>query len=209
MHALYGNTLPWDTVAPHGDVDARLLLVGSSDDFNMLVGLPFVPGVWSMSRRRRNKAMHALHGNGGPPWQTVGRPLGEARLLQDQHPVSKLRGAGWQIPAEVPDTYLLRVYDTRLAPEWLQTLSHELCGGPEAGYIVGGDFLSRPYVEDSVALHPTELRRWGPEGQAAYRLIIPPRPHVAAWAQRCVSQMQIEAPDTVCTMYMVVPREQI
>ena len=105
MHALNGKALAWvavdaaDMLVPHCDVDARLLLVSSSDDINMLVGLLFVAGVWALSRRRRNKAMHALHGNGGPPWQTVGRPLGEARLLQDQHPVSKLRGAGCQIPA--------------------------------------------------------------------------------------------------------------
>jgi hypothetical protein len=193
---LVGSSVAVDMLVSHCDVEARLLLVGSSVAVDMLgccheAGTPLplagkrddvvmLAAAWAQSRRQRNRAMHAFHGNGGPPWQRVGRTAGEARLLQELNPVSKLRAAGWRIAEEVPDSYLLRVYDTRIDPQWLQTLSQELCGGPETGYIVGGDFLSRPHIEDSIALHPTEFRRWGPDGDTPYRLVVPPRPHVAA-----------------------------
>jgi hypothetical protein len=106
--------------------------------------------------------------------------------------------------------YLLRVYDVRIDPDWLRTLAEEVCGGPSMdAYFVGGDFLTQPYVEDSVALHPTDLRRWGPDVDTPYRLIVPPRAHVAAWAQRCVTQLPMEAVGTVCMMCAVVPRTQL
>ena len=153
--------------------------------------------------------MHALHGNTTPPWQTSQRVSGEARLLQEPHPVGKLRAAGWRIPLEVADTTLLRVYDTRLQREWMLALALEVCGGREMPtYVVGGDFLTRPHVEDAAALHPTELRPWGPGGATPYRVVVPPRPHVAAWAQRCAAQMRVEAPGTEMLLCMVVPREQ-
>ena len=129
-------------------------------------------------------------------------------MLQDPHPVGKLRAAGWTVPAEVPDSYLLRVYDTRIDPQWLQGLAQELSGPGLATFVVGGDFLTRPRVEDAVALHPTDLRRWGPEGDAPCCLVVPPRPHLASWAQRCVAQMRMEAPDTTMLLCAVVPREQ-
>ena len=154
--------------------------------------------------------MHAAHGNGGPPWQPAGRPPGEARLLQDLHPVGKLRAAGWRVLADVPDTYMLRVYDTRIETRWLAGLAQELIGNSApATYVIGGDFLSQPALEDGAALHPTDLRRWGPAGEDAYCLLVPPRPHVAVWAQRCVSQMRVEAAGAVCLLCAVVPRDQV
>jgi hypothetical protein len=136
---LVGSSVAIDMLVSHCDVEARLLLVGSSVAVDMLgccheAGTPLplagkrddvvmLAAAWAQSRRQRNRAMHALHGNGGPPWQRVGRTTGEARLLQELHPVSKLRAAGWRIAEEVPDSYLLRVYDTRIDPQWLQTLS--------------------------------------------------------------------------------------
>ena len=70
--------------------------------------------MWAVGRRLRNKLMHMLHGNGGPPWQRAGRDPREGRALQDLQPVGKLRAAGWRIPESVADCYLLRVYDTRI-----------------------------------------------------------------------------------------------
>ena len=153
---------------------------------------------WAISRRCRNRAMHAAHGNGGPPWQPAGRPPGEARLLQDLHPWGKLRAAGWRVLADVPDIYMLRLYDTRIETRWLAGLAQELIGNSAPStYVIGGDFLSQPALEDGAALHPTDLRRWGPAGEDAYCLLVPPRPHVAVWAQRCVSQMRVEAAGTI------------
>ena len=167
-----------------------------------------VAALWAMSRRRRNKLMHMLNGNTAP-WARVGRPPGEARLLQELQPVGKLRAAGWTIPPEVGDGYQLRVYDERIWPDWLQGLAAEVGGGPGLpSYMVGGDFLTQPHLEDAAALHPTELRRWGPGGDAPYRLVVPPRPHVAAWVQRCAAQMRMEAPGTVLLMCALVPRDQ-
>ena len=153
--------------------------------------------------------MHMLHGNGGPPWQTVGRVVGEGRLLQDLHPVGKLRAAGWRIPSEVDDKYRLRVYDTRPDLPWLQEVAAEAAGGRQLPvYVVGGDFLTRPHLEDQDALNPLEVRRWGPPGEAPYRLLIPPRPHMAEWAKRCVVQMKLEAPGTELVWCAVAPRDR-
>ena len=96
-------------------------------------------------------------------------------MLQDPHPVGKLRAAGWTIPSEVGDEYLLRVYDTRIRRDWLVSLAAEVGGGRDLPtVVVGGDFMTKPHVEDGVALHPTEFRRWGPAGDAPYRLVVPP-----------------------------------
>ena len=153
--------------------------------------------------------MHMLHGNGGPPWQRAGRVAGEGRLLQELHPVGKLRSAGWQLPAEVDDAYLLRVYDTRPDEAWLKEVAAEAAGGRQLPtLVVGGDFLTHPHLEDAAALHPTEMRRWGPPGEAPYRLLVPPRPHQAAWAQRCAAQMKMEAPGTELMWCAVVPRDR-
>ena len=93
--------------------------------------------------------------------------------------------------------------------QWLAEVSTELCGGqPLETVVVGGDYLTRPALEDAVALHPTELRRWGPPGDDPYRIVVPPRPHQAVWAKRCVVQMQLEGPGTELVWYLVVPRDQ-
>ena len=73
--------------------------------------------------------MHSLHGNGGPPWQRVGRSPGEGRMLQELNTVGKLRSLDWKVPNGVADDYRLRVYDTRLEHEWLQLLAAEVGGG--------------------------------------------------------------------------------
>ena len=82
-------------------------------------------------------------------------------------------------------------------------------GGPQLPwYVVGGDFLTRPHKEDAEALHPTDLRRWGPEGDVPYRLVVPPRAHLAAWAQRCAGQMKMEAAGSVLVWCAMVARDQ-
>ena len=159
--------------------------------------------------------MHALHGNTTSLWRMTGRPPGEGRLLQEPHPAGKLRAAGWTLPPTVADDYLMRVYDTRVHPEWLRALATEVTGGQEMPiYIVGGDFLTCPHLEDAAALHPTELRRWGPPGGTPYRIVVPPRPHIAAWAQRCAAQMpwRLQAQPSCCAPWYLgisVAEEQI
>ena len=74
--------------------------------------------------------------------------------------------------------------------------------------MVGGDFLTNPYLEDAVACNPQEIRRWGPPGDAPYRLVVPPRPHQAEWAKRCAAQMPLEAPGTELVWCAVVPRDR-
>ena len=72
--------------------------VGPHDAAAMLchpcTGVLWIAVEWSLSRRSRNRAMHALHGNGGPPWQFVKRTPGEARMLQELQTVDKLRSMG-------------------------------------------------------------------------------------------------------------------
>ena len=166
-----------------------------------------VPVDWAVSRRRWNRLMHIKNGNMTSGWKSTGRPPGEARLLQEVHPVGKLRAAGWRIPAAVADGYLLRVYDTRIETPWLLEVAREAAGGDLPAVVVGGDFLSQPHVEDAVTLHPTEVRRWGPGGGATYRVVLPPRPHMAEWARRIVMQMPLEAKGAEMVWFVVVPRD--
>ena len=92
--------------------------------------------------------------------------------------MGKLRSAGWRIPAEVEDNYLLRVYDTRPNTAWLKEVAAEAAGGRLLpALVVGGDYLTNPYLEDAAALDPKEIRWWGPAGTAPYKLIVPPRRH--------------------------------
>ena len=53
-----------------------------------------------------------------------------------------------------------------------------------------------------------EIRRWGPSGDAPYRLVVPPRPHLADWARRCAAQMKLEASGTELVWCAVVPRDR-
>ena len=89
---------------------------------------------------------------------------------------------------------MLRVYDSRLEPGWLRELAVEASGlAKDATCVIGGDFLTGTTVEDSEAL-TTDVHRWGPAGSAPYHLVVPPRPHLATWAERCVLQMRMVAP---------------
>lgn len=105
------------------------------------------PGlVWFVSRKARNRRMHALFGNGPHggrgTWQPVGPPS-EARALTELRPVGLLRKEGWSVRTDIGDDYRLRVYDTRLEPRWLEGLLPDLGIGSEPAntYVLGGDFL--------------------------------------------------------------------
>ena len=56
------------------------------------------------------------------------RPLGALQVKPSCCRILTLGGAGWTVPAEVPDSYLLRVYDTRIDPQWLGSLAQDLTG---------------------------------------------------------------------------------
>ena len=110
-------------------------------------------------------------------------------------------------PPPIPAEYPLRVYDTRLEPRWLHTLIDEVGPAPLPTHVIGGDFLTNPHLDDGAALHPGRLSRWGPAGDAPYHLLIPPRPHLSSWLQRCLQQLPMEAPGTHITVCCVVPRD--
>ena len=78
-------------------------------------------------------------------WRTVGRAALSARDHQELQFTAKLRAAGWVLPAQVPADYLLRVYDTRLEPQYLRELVPEL-GAAAAGtaVIIGGTSFRSP-----------------------------------------------------------------
>ena len=151
---------------------------------------------WAVSRQRRNRAMHALHGNGpgrgvAPAAQARGKSGGQgggrldARQLQEPQLASKLRAAGWTLPAEVADTVPVRVYDTRLQGEYLRKLMADI--GPGGPMIcVGGDFITQPALDDGVALERGRLRPWG-TGDGPSSIVVPPRPHLAVWLERMSS----------------------
>lgn len=195
-----------------------LLRVTAALLLDPMPGWRFIPrcrlppvAVWYISRRCRNRATHALHGNGPPArgWQAVGGRGGEAHWLQQPQQAGKLRHAGWTLPQEVKDDYLLRVYDTRVQPAWLRQLAEEASGVKrEATRVIGGDFLTDTTVEDPEAL-TSDIHRWGPAGDGPYHLLVPPRPHLATWAERCAIQMKVEAPGTICTLCAVVPRNKL
>ena len=159
--------------------------------------------------------MHALNGNRppgsipsgrpGPGWQTFGHF--DKRLLSEPQPAAKLRALGWSLPEAVPAEYMLRVYDTRLEDKWLRDLAVELVGIDVDSYVVGGDFLTHPHLEDGPAFHSPPIRRWGPSGQEAYHILVPPRPHLASWIQRCHHQLDVESPAARFSVCCIVPRD--
>ena len=171
--------------------------------------------MWCLSRKARNRLQHALNGNGppgssrpgrsGPEWKVAGRLDG--KLLSEPQPAAKLRSMGWSLPDAVPADYMLRVYDTRLEDEWLRALATEMVGIDVDSYIVGGNFLTQPHLEDGPAFHSSPIRRWGPSGPEAYHIVIPPRPHLAAWLQRCHHQLPVESPAARFSVCCIVPRD--
>ena len=176
---------------------------------------PWPPvAVWSLSRKARNRLQHALNGNpppGGthahgpaPQWRNAGRVDG--KLLSEPQTVAKLRSLGWSLPKELAADYMLRVYDTRLEENWLHDLASELVGVDVDTFVVGGDFLTKPHLEDGPAFHSPQIRRWGPAGSEPYQLLVPPRPHLAAWIQRCHHQLSVESPTAYFSVCCVVPR---
>ena len=172
------------------------------------VGLDWV-AKWFLSRRKRNKTMHAQHGNGpgrSDGWRQVRGGQVEAKWLQEPQSVAKLREAGWRVPPDVDPAYMFRVYDTRLNEGWLKGLLGEL-QAPERVLMVGGDFLTRPDLEDSVAMDPTRLTRWGPSDTNSYHVVVPPRPHQASWLSRAHQQVALEGAGAEFTVCCVVPRD--
>ena len=113
---------------------------------------------------------------------------------------------GWTLPSSTPDDYILRVHDTRLEPKWLRDLAAELAPIDTDTIIVGGDFVSSPDIEDIPAFKPAPLQRWGPPTGDGYHILVPPRPHVANWLQRCHHQLGVEAPLTRISVCCIVPR---
>ena len=118
-----------------------------------------------------------------------------------------LRAAGWTIPPHLPADYTFRVYDLRLDGGWMTQMlpSLGLGTGPEH-YVIGGDFLTQPHVEDAVALQTSTPKRWGPSGDKAYHLVVPPRLHANVWLPRVRQQLLLEADGTWITILLVVDR---
>ena len=134
---------------------------------------------WFLSRRRRNRLMHALNGNVQPTaptasWQRAGRGLLNARELGEPQLVSKLRSAGWTLPTTVKDDQVLRVYDVRMDPTWLRGAVTDLAVPAGPIYMVGGDFSMQPYRDDALALQTGKLSRWGPIEETPVHLVVPP-----------------------------------
>ena len=174
---------------------------------------PLVPVSWALSRRARNRLLHALNGNvaRGPRPGGSGATSGPKgltpRQLQDPQSVGSLRAAGWSLPPELGKDVLLRVYDTRVDEAYLRDLALEaLPAGPPDVLFVGGDFMSTSRCLDAEALDPTGLKRWGPQGASGYHLLIPPRPHQGEWLRRACDQLPLEAPGSVVTVCCIADR---
>ena len=74
--------------------------------------------------------------------------------------MSTLRHAGWCVPSTLRPETLIKVYGTRLDPEWLRRLFPEV-GYPDLARVhIGGDFLTepRPMLEDQAAMDPVHQR---------------------------------------------------
>ena len=79
--------------------------------------------------------------------------------MQQPQQARKLRSAGWTLPRDVQDDYLLRVYDTRLQPTWLRNLAAEASGvATDNTLVIGVDLLTETTVEDPEAL-ASDVRR--------------------------------------------------
>ena len=176
---------------------------------------------WAVSRRLRNRRVHAAHGNGRGPgetsqaWAVSGgksrRAQGppEAKMLSEATAVRTLRAAGWTIPKDVSDSDVIQVYDTRLDPIWVADVIREM-GRAEATVMVGGDFMAMPVptVDDKAALNPERLSRWGPAEEPSH-FFVAPRPHQDRWLQRVQRQVAVEAPGSIFTICIVVPRAKV
>lgn len=180
-------------------------------------------GRWALSRRQRNKLLHMLHGNGPrgrDAWQPVaaggrrhvggssGGGAAEAKLLQEPQEVRKLRALGWEVLDSIPDETVVQVYDTRLRPDWIRGVLVE-AGLAGDSLVVGGDFMTKPHLEDVPALNPARLERWGTPGTGDYHIFVPPRPHQALWLQRAQRQLAMEVPTSTITVGCVVPRDAL
>lgn len=171
--------------------------------------------LWSTSRRTRNRRVHALNGNGPSERGGSGRagarpPRLLARDLQKAQLAKALRDDGWELPAHIKPDAAVLAYDTRLDVSWLKDLYRDIRGAgaltiPEKVVVVGGDFVTRPAIEDSVALAPDRLKRWGPEGPC--HIVVPPRPHVRKWVDRLQLQVGMEDAGTAFTLLSVVDRD--
>ena len=84
---------------------------------------------------------------GGPMAQ--GDRAYDPRDLQELQPACKLRAAGWTLPDSLPEDYLVRVYDTRIEDGYRQTLCQELHLAADPICIIGGDFITAPFRQDS------------------------------------------------------------
>ena len=107
----------------------------------------------------------------------------------------------------MPADYTFRVYDTRLESGWMTRMLPTL--GLEMGpthHVIGGDFLTKPHLEDAAALQTSSPKRWGPPGDRAYHLVVPPRPHVNVWLPRVRQQLLLEADGSWITVLVVVDR---
>ena len=65
----------------------------------------------------------------------------------------------------------MRVYDTRLDPEWLKRTVRDMCPtAPGKVVYVCGDLLTepRPVLDDVAALSRQQLERWGPSTLSYY-----------------------------------------
>ena len=154
-----------------------------------------------------------MNGNGPLQKGVPGRaglhpPRLQARQLQEVQLAKDLRADGWELPASVKPGDAVRVYDTRLEDAWLTALIADMRGTGEQREVVrvGGDFITAPAIEDSVALHPDRMRRWGPHGPC--HIVVPPRPHLRTWAERLQLQVDMEDAGTVFTMFCVAERDR-
>ena len=167
--------------------------------------------------------MHALHGNGrkgkgrgggaaGADFsaQQLGTPRrGDPRTLQEPQTVATLRAAGWELPNDAAAEALMRVYDTRLDPNWVRRQLKDLCPmAPGRVVYVGGDLITepRPLLDDAAALSPRHLERWGPSGGEPCHIVVLPRPHQAQWLARGRQQLPVEAEGTVISVLCIVDR---
>ena len=66
--------------------------------------------------------------------------------------------------------------------------------------------MTAPLRSDAEALDPVRLRRWGPEGSDAYHIVVPPRPHQAAWLSRAAQQVALEADGSTISVCCIVDR---
>ena len=166
------------------------------------------------TRRGRSESVAAPSGRLGAverpstgAWLSAGRRRLPVRELTEPQPADKLRASGWSLPQDLPSDYTFRVYDTRLESGWMTRMLPTL--GLETGaehLVIGGDFLTKPHLEDAAALQTSSPKRWGPLGDQAYHLVVPPRPHTNVWLPRARQQLLLEADGSWITILVVVDR---